>query len=481
MPVSAPVKLWQHLGTVGTRQPFIPTPAELETWNRIRIPWPGLDRNGKPYPEIWGLNFGRRAGKTTMLEKFLWAGLLQQPDWAGPPVVKVTADTEEHAMLVWRPFIWHLENTPLVALKVSYDKEYHLVTIANGATVQLISAHNPQAMAGSGVTLWIVDEAQYFTLDAWANMFPSVSDRNGIILMAGVSEGEGPFKEVCLKGDDDDYPLYGRVHFPSTANPFLTKHALEAARAELGEKKFAQLYLAEWQAELGHIFTNVDGCILRERLPINVDRRNFAYVEPPRRGMEYYGGLDLGRHGDWTVHTIWNSRGRLVAWDRFTGLGWENQKQRIQTLHELYFKPPTAADETGIGDPIVEDLIVRGLNVIGVKITTNAEKRRLVDELAVRISSGMIEYPRIEQFIRELKRMEAKKASEHSRVIVYEAPAGMHDDFVISACLAQDIMPRPSSRVATMVKPRKQDIDPGPKPAEDYWDGGRQRSAYEYI
>jgi hypothetical protein len=463
----AETALWQFLGTRKDR-PFTPFAYQAELFRAVRIPWPGLDPNGRPYPRIFTVRCGRRAGKTEIAEKFIWRGLLAPDDDFGPPTVRVTADTEEHAMKVWRRFIWHLENTPLAALLDRYEKEYMLVTLKTGATAQLISSNNPNAVAGDGVTTWIIDEAQYFTQAAWDNLYPSTSDRNGVILLFGVAENDGPFKVASYRGGADADaprdPAYKDFCFPTAANPMISKYAIEEARRVLPPHKFRQLYLAQWVGELGKVFRNVQGCTHHD-WPVHVDPTGYAFTEPPKPGHHYYGGLDLARLQDWTVFTIWDRHGKLVAWDRFNLVSWELQKARLNALSKRYFHPLTMVDATGVGDPVYDDLYRLGMNVEAYKISGNIAKRQLVDELAIRLGAGQLSFPYIGTLDAELERYEATRASENSQLIRYSAPSGMTDDFVMSCALAMQVVPPPLA----------------PTAPSTYATDERQASAAEYI
>ena len=406
---------------------------------RSRPPGPGwAEKTGLPYPRIFGCCCGRRWGKTTAGEKLLWQGVLAAHDGKGPPAVRLTADTEEHALKIWRQFIFHLENTDLVGLLKDYSKEYQRVELISGATAQMFSANNPAALSGDGVTLWVVDEAQFMSQAAWTNMFPSVSDRSGIIVMLGVAQGEGPFREVCYRGDDDKYPAFAHLTFPTSSNPFIDPYEIELAKGILTPREFEQLYLAQWVNELGKIFWNVEGCLAHEA--IFVHDQGFAYTRPAVRGTEYFGGLDLARLEDWTVFSIWDRHGRLVAWDRFHGLSWDAAYSRCAGFSAAYGHPPTMVDSTGLGDPVFESLLARGMNCLEYKISSNDKKRMLIDKLAIRIGQGQVRYPDIDILRRELNRMEATR-KDGSSVIQYSAPAGDNDDFVVSAALAMQIIP----------------------------------------
>jgi hypothetical protein len=442
---TAPTNLWKFLGN-SKDQPFVPFPAQAEALATIKIPWPGPRKTGRlkgrPYPSIFGVNCGRRLGKTTLMEKLIWAGMVAPDDFFGPPCVKITADTEEHGRLSWDKFIWHLMNTELRQLLDTYSRERELVTFVNGANAQLLSANNPSTLAGSGVTLYLIDEAQYLSQAAWENLFPTVGERSGVIVAFGVSEGEGPFREICYKGDrPEEYPDYLRLKYPTWANPYFPKHMIERARKEYTPIRFNQLYGAEWEGESGKVFQNIQG-VLDRKAEIKQHELGFYYTEEYKPGHRYYGGLDVARLQDWTVPTVFTREGRLVAWDRFNAVDWEIQKARSNALFKLYGNPSICVDSNGVGDGIVEDWR-RMMNLTEYKASSNAQKRTLIDKWAVRIIQGRTKLPNFLTLVREHERYEAKRAkADGSSVIRYDAPAGMTDDMVMSCALANWLIPR---------------------------------------
>lgn len=233
----APGALWKFLGE-RKGEPFRPFPAQAEALSLIRTPWPGMKPDGGPYPTIFGVCCGRRFGKTTLAEKILWQGLIAPDDAFGPPTVRLTADTEEHGHKVWDRFTYHLMNTDLKALLREWNKDRNLVTLLNGATAQLISANNPAALSGDAVTLWVVDESQELTYEAWNNLYPSTADRDGVIVLVGVAENDGPFREICWKGASEDHPDYMRLSYPTAANPFVPRRRIELAASEMDPSRF---------------------------------------------------------------------------------------------------------------------------------------------------------------------------------------------------------------------------------------------------
>lgn len=165
---------------------------------------------------------------------------------------------------------------------------------------------------------------------------------------------------------------------------------------------------------------------------------------------EYSLGVDLGKSIDYTVLTNINkSMKRLDYFERMENenrTSWFYQKEKILAVSKMYGddKCPTNVDSTGLGDPIVEDLMRMGCNIYhdvsdsgketpGVKFT-NLTKESLIEKLKVCIELRTFRIPKIEVLIRELSRFLCVTLPSGRRR--YCAPDGEHDDCVLSLALA---------------------------------------------
>lgn len=92
-------------------------------------------------------------------------------------------------------------------------------------------------------------------------------------------------------------------------------------------------------------------------------------------------------------------------------------------------------DATGLGDPIVDDLLrVPWLNITPFKITS-ASKAPLIDRLKLAIEQRQISFPPNQQLIDELSAYTYEYNNDTGR-ISYSSPEGFYDDCVISLALA---------------------------------------------
>lgn len=443
----APTKLWELIGR-HPGKPWVPHDGQAEILSVLKTPWPTEPMSdGLPYPSIISANCGRQFGKTEIGPAALWQGLTAPDDNVGPPQVRLTADTEEHTNKVWDRFIWTVENTEFGrSMTKSYEKDRSLVTLHTGATAQRIPGWNPQALSGDSVTLWVVDEAQFFSWAAWTNMLPSIIARNGVILMLGVAQGDGPYREMSRRGELENrqqYPRYLTLRYSSYDNPFAKKEAIDLMAAELSPVDYRNLILAEWDTALGRVFANVPERVYTDEIQKHPDL-GFFYTQLPLPGHTYYGGLDLAILRDYTVFSIWTPGGRLVAWDRFHRLASPRETiERVVRFSEFWGHPLTVPDETGIGIPMVDDMRSKGMRLQPYQISSNPAKKLLVDSLQRRFTNNWIELPNDKDVKEEFSLFEAKQSTAPgSNVVKYGAPSGKNDDIVMSAALATQVLPQ---------------------------------------
>ena len=376
-------------------------------------------------PTFLDICSGRQWGKTTVAEAAVWSALLQPDDEFGPPTVKIMSDHYEHGRVMWDKFTAHLYNSELLKpLVVEYDKARLLITLTTGATVQLLSTDNPQTITGYTLSMAVVDEAAFVDDKAMEHLLPCVAVRNGTVLAFGTAEGAGWHRSWYIMGQDPNYPNHWSTSYPSTSNPYFPKEALENQRLTLPERRFRQLYLAEWQNEEGAVFHNIEGCILHD-----VGLEAQAYIP----GHTYVGGVDFGRHQDWTVVYVGDVRtGRIVLQERFRQTDWMSQVERVAEVSKAYNNPSMVCDATGVGDAVVDMLRERGVNVVPV-VFSPSMKEKIISRLVVALEREDIRFPAWPDLVQELKLYESHVLP--SGRVTTSAPSTFHDDCVNALAL----------------------------------------------
>jgi hypothetical protein len=209
---------------------------------------------------------------------------------------------------------------------------------------------------------------------------------------------------------------------------------------------FNQEFLAQIIEGEGLVFRNVDACCCLSES----DRPNPS---------DTILGVDLGKHQDFTVIFGLNPRGEETYFDRFNQIDWVLQEERIVSAARL-LSAPVVLDSTGLGDPVYDALVSKGLSVYPYKFTSESK--------GILIRNASVHFDRKEPRLvnRDLVKSEFKSFAYEQKPgggFTYNAPEGMHDDIVIGFTLAD--WGRTNLNIYTQVL-GIEDIIPDMKPVE---------------
>lgn len=457
--------------------------------------WDIMKPGGRPYqPLPWQAEYmhapidkgfkrialpcGRRSGKSegvqaevvraAMAPDQIVMGILHHP------VIYVCGPTNDLANRVFAP-IWNMfvpsddgsYLAPLSMLYASHDKAAGFVILKNGAKIVRKSGDDPRGLQGDRVTFAIVEEAQDFPDDAWANLLPGLADSGGTLIAIGITRGKGRFRTFYRLGQDNE-----RLHFsasvPTSANPVMHQRAKEAGYDTLDEyideylasgmteTEKKQHYYAEWVDEDGSVFS-----------PTGVEEVfHGEFDTEPKPDHVYFMGVDLAKQHDYTVAYVGDvNEHRVVAMERFNQLDYTVQIPKLVALVKKWGVRVLHIDSRGSQgtiDFLRLALIGTSCSIVEFYSTTE-EKANVISMLVRDIDQRAITCPAADSVGKnELLAFEAKVAGN---VVKYGAPSGYHDDCVIALALLN----------AKMSKMKRRTKPPTQKPYISFGSRGRNK------
>lgn len=361
---------------------------------------------------------GRRFGKTVLAGNVVVTKAFSLPNsmsWIVSPRYSQT-------MIMWRKI------TKLIPKQYITDssKGDLWIELENGSMIFAKSADNPDGLVGEGLDLLVVDEAARVKPEAWeVSLQPTLMDSDGEAMLLSTPKGKNWFYTEYLKGQNkEDFPEYSSFHFTSYDNPFLKKEVIDRKIKTMSHIFYKQEILAEFIDDGGEVFGMVDQCIY-----------NDTFAEEPIAGRDYVMGVDLAKYDDFTVITVIDTLTRkVVFFKRLPHMDWSPQKDIIESIHLRWNNARMLMDATGVGDPIVEDLEKRCIDVVPYKFSGNTLKKQVIEGLAVAFQNREVFIPRDNILLGELGAFSYEKLP--SGLLRYSAPTGFHDDCVISLALA---------------------------------------------
>jgi hypothetical protein len=281
----------------------------------------------------------------------------------------------------------------------------------NEGSIEFFTGERLDNLRGRKFHLVIVDEAAFIPdlEDGWNNSIrPTLTDYEGKAVFLSTPRGKNFFYSLFMKQGENDWQSF---KFSTYDNPHINPREIDEARIQLPEVVFEQEYMANPSENSANPFGNA--FIKRCVKPIS--------AQP----IVCY-GIDLAKSVDYTVIIGLDKDGNVAYFDRFQ-MDWHNTKETIKRLPPA----PIVVDSTGVGDPILEDLLREGVNIEGLKFTSQS-KQQLMEGLASAIQQGRIGFPE-GIIVDELDVFEYQFTAHGVR---YSAPSGFHDDTVMALALA---------------------------------------------
>jgi len=362
---------------------------------------------------------GRRFGKTVLAGNTVVSEAFTNPEsmsWIVSPMYSQT-------MIMWRKINKLIPKQYIV----DSSKGDLWIELESGSMIFAKSADNPDSLVGEGLDLLVVDEAARVKPEAWeVSLQPTLMDSDGKALLTSTPKGKNWFYTEFLKGlNRDDFPEYESFHFSSYDNPFLDPEVIKRKIKTMSPLMYKQEILAEFLDDGGEVFSGIEACVL----PAWIENQ----VAIPDR--EYVMGVDLAKYGDFTVIYVVDTETRaIVDWKRLPHMDWNPQKDIIEAMHIKWNHARMLIDATGVGDPIVEDLEKRCIDVCPYKFSGNTLKKQVIEGLQVAFQNKEILIPREKTLMVELGAYSYERLK--SGVFRYGAPSGFHDDCVTALALA---------------------------------------------
>jgi phage terminase large subunit-like protein len=191
-------------------------------------------------------------------------------------------------------------------------------------------------------------------------------------------------------------------------------------KQDLPERIYLQEIEAEFVEDGGGVFRKV-----RDAVREDISRTPDSHIVI---------GVDWGKLNDFTVFTVFDAaQGAVLSIDRSNKVDYHVQVQRLKALCDKWKPRVIVAESNSMGEPIIEQLRREGLPVRPF-LTTASSKAEAIESLSLAFEQGSIQIPNDIVLIQELEAYEMERLPSGN--IRYNAPAGMHDDMVMSLALA---------------------------------------------
>lgn len=354
------------------------------------------------------LDIGRQFGKSSLGEnqslKWLFNESKVKIGWVSPIFRQCKKIYNEIDIAFGNaPFVFKEKNKTELIFKSHKD-----------SVLQFFSAENYDNIRGETFDYLIIDEAAWISEQAWTEVLrATVLVKGRKVIFLSTPKGRNWFYK--LHSLDGTNPQYKSFTMTSYDNPLINPSEIDDARETLPDNVFRQEYLGE--------FIDGGAGVFKE-LTINVS---------PSGSSKYYFGLDLGRADDYTVLTILNDRGQMVACERWRHDTWQNIVTKVVAVIK-HWKAIGYIEINSIGDPIYEQVKLQYSNIEPFT-TTSKSKQDIIEGLQVAVQNK--EFTALDiPWMRKEFELFTYEYSAKTRAVKYSAPSGFHDDGVMSCAIA---------------------------------------------
>ncbi len=361
----------------------------------------------------------RKAHKTTLAinELHRWASAVRGTYWYVAPFYnqakKIVWQDPEMMPKYINPEIWEKRN----------NSELY-ITYPNGSVLYVMGADKPDSLRGPNPRGVILDEYGDMKPEIWAGIIQPIMTANpdAWCWFMGTPKGKNDFYQKYIMAGEN--PNWMRSLLKASDSGIISQEALKEAKKTTTEAFYKQEYECDFLDNASAVFRRVRNNLWDGNLE-------------PQYYHSYQLGIDLAKYDDWTVITpVDKNTFKVGNQDRFNKIDWNLQVSRIEANAYKFYHPILKVDSTGVGDPICETLVNKGLNVDpveGIKFT-ELSRKQLLENLAILLEHDKIKIPNNETLLNELESF-SYKLTENKRIKM-EVPEGMHDDCVMSLALA---------------------------------------------
>ena len=306
----------------------------------------------------------------------------------------------------------------------SFNVSTNIATLIDGKQVTFRSADKPDSLRGPNLDWFYMDEAAMCKEEAWLIMIARLRGSGNIgkdNLRGWLTTTPRGRNWVWSKFAQSRAAEYEIIRASTKTNTYLPADFVANVKASYSE---------QWQKqELDGEFVEGNGGVFRRV-------RQCATATPQDRpipGHVYVFGIDWARSNDYTVITVMDATlMSVVHVDRFSDIDYHTQTNRLIALYERFMPTAIYSEANSMGGPLTEDLQMRGLPVYRFD-TTAQTKPAIIQALELAFERETLHIIPDEVLINELESYEQERTTTGIR---YGAPAGQHDDCVMSLAIA---------------------------------------------
>ncbi len=382
---------------------------------------------------------GRQTGKTTTIAVKAIHFVYANPE----STVLITAPSQRQSMIMFERILEFIHASRYLPASV-VRKTRTIVQLSNGSKIVALPC-STNLLRGYTAHMIIADEAGFIPEEVITQvMFPMLATTQGYAIFLSTPWDKNHFFYRAFM--DPEYSVH---HIKSSECPLITKEFLEEQKRNMTEQEYRMEYEAEFVEATASFFPQQ---LIRSCCENDPPLEFIHSLEARIPQGEYYAGCDFGKLQDYSVIAVLRKEGdrlNLVYLYEFPlDTPYNDVIGHLTRAKEKFHFRRLLIDQTGVGEPILEEIKQGITNVDGTVLTTQ-KKEDVLTSLKLMMEQGRIRMPyerRLSQQINEQRYKYSK--SGH---LTFDHPESGHDDQLFALALANYAYtsgPKPSPIIA---------------------------------
>jgi hypothetical protein len=370
---------------------------------------------------------GRQTGKTTTIATKAIHYAFTHPK----TTTLIVSPTLRQSMIMFDKILSFTQNNPFLKKSVS-RKTRTLIKLTTGSQIIALPC-SEHMLRGYTANLAICDEASFIPESIITEIiYPMISTTKGTTILLSTPWDKNHFFYKAFLN-----PTYSAHKIPSTENPLIPPEFLEEMKQTMTQEAFMREYQAEFTEAATSYFQQelIRRCIEKAQ---ELNLEPYASLEQTILQGDYYAGLDLGKLQDHSVLVVVQKTQdhlKVVYTHQFPLQ--MPYTEIINTLiaadHKFQFKK-LLADQTGIGEPILESLQDEGLASAKGLTLTQDSKTDLLTHLKLIMEKSTIAVPYNKNLCQQINDQQYSYGKNGK--LAFNHPPNTHDDMLWALALA---------------------------------------------
>jgi phage FluMu gp28-like protein len=305
-----------------------------------------------------------------------------------------------------------------------------LIHFENGSRIIALPC-SENLLRGYTAQMVICDEASFMPEEVITQViFPMLSTTDGYAIFLSTPWGKDFFYRAFVN------PAYSVHKVKSEQCPLIKPEFLEEMRQNMTKEAYLMEYEAEFVEALNSYFPQdlIRKCVeLAQKLGVEL----YGSLEAAFSSGDYYAGVDFGKLQDYSVITVLKREGDILKLVYLYQFPLETPYTQVighlVRAHQKFKFRMVLVDQTGVGEPVLEEIRNQGLgNVEGLKFTVQA-KEELLSNLKIAMEQSRLAIPYHRQLCTQINEQQYQYSK--SGHLQFSHPDKSHDDMLWSLAL----------------------------------------------